>query len=290
MKVISIVNLKGGVGKTATAINMASILATERGKSVLLIGAGPRASATRFFGGDHAPVTLYDVFTRPSSWDECCWMTQVDGVDIIPASMDLLQLDVAAATADKSLVSGFGDFMAAEFAESDYDYVLIDCPPGFTAVSIAGISVSDDIIIPAKDISLTQSLLVGFDNYFHYIRASWLSPIIAIALAFGVLAGVLTWVAGPSKGIFAVGKAGYMPPFFQKTNKLGVQKNILYVQGGAVTVLSLLFVVMPSVQSFYQILSQLTVILYLVMYLLMFSGAIYLRYNKKKTDRPFRFG
>ena len=51
------------------------------------------------------------------------------------------------------------------------------------------------IIIPAKDISLTQSLLVGFDNYFHYIRASWLSPIIAIALAFGVLAGVLTWVA-----------------------------------------------------------------------------------------------
>ena len=146
------------------------------------------------------------------------------------------------------------------------------------------------IIIPAKDINLTQSLLVGFDNYFKYIHASWLSPIIAIALAFGVLAGVLTWVAGPSKGIFAVGKAGYMPPFFQKTNKLGVQKNILYVQGGAVTVLSLLFVVMPSVQSFYQILSQLTVILYLVMYLLMFSGAIYLRYNMKKANRPFRIG
>ena len=146
------------------------------------------------------------------------------------------------------------------------------------------------IIIPAKDISLTQSLLVGFDNYFRYIHASWLSPIIAIALAFGVLAGVLTWVAGPSKGIFAVGKAGYMPPFFQKTNNLGVQKNILFVQGGAVTVLSLLFVVMPSVQSFYQILSQLTVILYLVMYLLMFSGAIYLRYNMKKANRPFRIG
>ena len=146
------------------------------------------------------------------------------------------------------------------------------------------------IIIPANDISLTQSLLVGFDNYFKYIHASWLSPIIAIALAFGVLAGVLTWVAGPSKGIFAVGKAGYMPPFFQKTNKLGVQKNILFVQGGAVTVLSLLFVVMPSVQSFYQILSQLTVILYLVMYLLMFSGAIYLRYNMKKANRPFRIG
>lgn len=146
------------------------------------------------------------------------------------------------------------------------------------------------IIIPEKDINLTQSLLVGFDNYFKYVHASWLSPIIAVALAFGVLAGVLTWVAGPSKGIFAVGKAGYLPPFFQKTNAIGVQKNILMIQGLAVTLLSLLFVVMPSVQSFYQILSQLTVLLYLIMYMLMFSGAIYLRYNMKKADRPFRIG
>ncbi len=137
-----------------------------------------------------------------------------------------------------------------------------------------------------KDINLTQSLLVGFDNYFNFIKASWLSPIIAIALAFGVLAGVLTWVAGPSKGIFAVGRAGYLPPFFQKTNKIGVQKNILYLQGGAVTLLSLLFVIMPSVQSFYQIMSQLTVVLYLIMYMLMFSAAIYLRYNMKKNQSP----
>lgn len=146
------------------------------------------------------------------------------------------------------------------------------------------------IIIPQKDINLTQSLLVGFDNYFKYIHASWLSPIIAIALAFGVLAGVLTWVSGPSKGIFAVGKAGYLPPFMQKTNNLGVQKNILLLQGAAVTFLSLLFVIMPSVQSFYQILSQLTVLLYLIMYLLMFAAAIYLRYSMKDTPRPFRLG
>ncbi len=146
------------------------------------------------------------------------------------------------------------------------------------------------IIIPQKDINLTQSLLVGFDNYFKYIHASWLSPIIAVALAFGVLAGVLTWVSGPSKGIYAVGKAGYLPPFMQKANSLGVQKNILLIQGAAVTVLSLLFVVMPSVQSFYQILSQLTVLLYLIMYLLMFAAAIYLRYSMKDTPRPFRLG
>lgn len=146
------------------------------------------------------------------------------------------------------------------------------------------------VIIPQKDINLTQSLLIGFDKYFAYLHASWLSPLIAVALAFGVLASVLTWVSGPSKGIFAVGKAGYLPPFFQKANGNGVQRNILLVQGGIVTVLGLLFVVMPSVQSFYQILSQLTVVLYLIMYLIMFAAAIKLRYNMKDYERPYRIG
>ena len=145
-------------------------------------------------------------------------------------------------------------------------------------------------IIPTKDINLTQSLLIGFDNYFEYLHMSWAGPIIAIALMFGVLAGVLTWVAGPSKGIYTVGKAGYLPPFFQKSNKQGVQRNILLVQGGLVTLLSLLFVVMPSVQSFYQILSQLTILLYLIMYMLMFAAAIALRYKMKDAPRPFRLG
>lgn len=145
-------------------------------------------------------------------------------------------------------------------------------------------------IIPSDKINLTQSLLVGFDNYFEYLKISWAGPIMAIALAFGVLAGVLTWVAGPSRGIFTVGKAGYLPPFFQKTNKVGVQKNILLVQGAMVTVLGMLFVVLPSVQSFYQILSQLTVLLYLIMYLMMFAAAIFLRYKLKNVERPFRIG
>ena len=145
-------------------------------------------------------------------------------------------------------------------------------------------------IIPAKDINLTQSLLIGFDNYFRHFHISWAGPLIAVALMFGVLASVLTWVAGPSKGIFTVGKAGYLPPFFQKTNSHGVQRNILLVQGGIVTLLSLLFVVMPSVQSFYQILSQLTILLYLIMYMLMFAAAIALRYKMKDAPRPFRLG
>ena len=146
------------------------------------------------------------------------------------------------------------------------------------------------IVVPAKDISLTQTLLIGFDNYFRFLHMSWLGSVVAIALVFGVLAGVLTWVSGPSKGIFTVGRAGYLPPFFQKTNSRGVQRNILLVQGVIVTILGMLFVVMPSVQSFYQILSQLTVLLYLIMYMLMFSSAIVLRYKRPQLERPFRLG
>ncbi|MBR3773243.1 MAG: amino acid permease [Alistipes sp.] len=146
------------------------------------------------------------------------------------------------------------------------------------------------LVIPTNEINLTQSLLIGFDRYFDYLHLSWAKPVIAVCLMLGVLAGVLTWVAGPSRGIFDVGKAGYLPPFFQRTNKAGVQRNILLVQGCIVTCLALLFVVMPSVQSFYQILSQLTVLLYLIMYMLMFSAAIVLRYKLKDTPRPFRLG
>lgn len=146
------------------------------------------------------------------------------------------------------------------------------------------------VIIPEKDINLVQSLLVGFDNYFSYFHMPWVSPVMAIALAIGVLAGVLSWVAGPSKGIFAVGKAGYLPPFFQASNKQGVQKNILWVQGVIVTLLGLLMVILPTVQSFYQILSQLTILLYLIMYVLMFAAAIKLRYSMPKAYRFYRIG
>ncbi len=110
----------------------------------------------------------------------------------------------------------------------------------------------------------------------------------AIALAFGVLGGVTVWVAGPSSALSVVGRAGYLPPFFQKVNAKGAPSHILIVQGLIVTFLAIMFVVLPSVQAAYQILSQLTVTLYLIMYLLMFAAAIHLRYSEPNTPRPYR--
>jgi putative glutamate/gamma-aminobutyrate antiporter len=143
-------------------------------------------------------------------------------------------------------------------------------------------------IIPQSQINLVQSLLVSYHDFFRIYGLRFLSPIVAALLAVGVFAGVSTWIAGPSRGILAVGKAGYLPKVFQKTNKNGVQVNILLMQAGIVTILSVMFVVLPSVQAAYQILSQLTVTLYLIMYLLMFGAAIYLRYTQPNQPRTFK--
>jgi len=143
-------------------------------------------------------------------------------------------------------------------------------------------------IIPQSQINLTQSLLVAYDDFFKFFGLGFLSPIIAIMLAIGVFAGVATWVVGPSKGLLTVGRAGYLPSWLQHTNAHGVQTHILLVQGLIVTALAVMFVVLPSVQAAYQILSQLTVTLYLIMYLLMFAAAIWLRHSEPLTPRTYR--
>jgi len=143
-------------------------------------------------------------------------------------------------------------------------------------------------IIPKSDINLIQSLLVAYDKLFTFYGLSWMGPVIAVFLSFGVLAQVVAWVGGPSKGLLEVGCAGYLPRFMQKTNKFGVQVGILLTQGIVVSLLSIFFVVMPSVQTAYQIITQLTIILYLIMYMLMFSAAVYLRHSQPDRVRSFR--
>jgi putative glutamate/gamma-aminobutyrate antiporter len=142
-------------------------------------------------------------------------------------------------------------------------------------------------VIPQAKINLTQSLLVAYDDYFSAFGLDYFAPILAAALGVGVLAGVSTWIGGPSRGLLAVGESGFLPPFMQKTNKAGMQTNILLIQGAIVTLLTLLFVVLPSVQAVYQILSQLTITLYLIMYLLMFAAGIWLRIREPDHPRPY---
>jgi len=145
-------------------------------------------------------------------------------------------------------------------------------------------------VVPAKDINLTQAILVTYYDIFEWMGIPWGGSVAAIMLAVGVLVTVTTWVAGPSTGLLAGAKTGYLPPAWQKTNKHGAPVLILLVQAGIIVILAILFVVLPSVQAAYQILEQLATILYITIYLLMFSAVIRLRYSQPDRPRPFRLG
>lgn len=166
MKTIAIINLKGGVGKTTTAVNMAAIL-NDAGKRVLVIDADPQANATQFFlpgllrGPDYN--SLADLFSGISGdYDELLMETGWADVDIIPASIDLINADIASVQ-DGGKVTAISELLeliaedAAHNLTDGYDYCIIDCPPSFTAASVAAIYAADDVLIPVKVDSFSVS-------------------------------------------------------------------------------------------------------------------------------------
>ena len=140
-------------------------------------------------------------------------------------------------------------------------------------------------VVPADQLSLTAGVMQAFDAVFANFSIQWLTPIIGIALVAASLGGMLTWLAGPSRGLLLISRQeGYLPPFLQKLNKNGIQQNILVTQGIVTTVIALLYAFIPDVSSTYWIFSVITTQVYLIMYLLMFLAAIALR--RKFPDQP----
>ena len=107
-------------------------------------------------------------------------------------------------------------------------------------------------------------------------------------LAIGAFASVVTWIAGPSRGLLAAARTGLMPPMLQKRNAHGVQEGILIPQGVIVTVLALLFVLIPNGNTAFATLVDMATALYLVMYMLMFASAIRLRKIHPEVRRTYR--
>ena len=144
-------------------------------------------------------------------------------------------------------------------------------------------------VIPADQLSLTAGVMQAFDAFFANFHVSWLTPVIGLMLIAASVGGMLTWLAGPSKGLLEVGREqGYLPPYLQRLNKHGVQQNILVSQGVFTTIIALLYAFIPDVSSAYWILSVITTQVYLIMYLLMFVAAVRLRRIKPDHPRGFR--
>lgn len=168
MKTIAIMNFKGGVGKTVTTINMAAELA-NRGKRVVVIDADGQRNMSSFFGANtDSGGTLYEVLTGEAEpyYGELLQETQVEGVSILPASMELIHADLSALK-DGSINLMVVSELVATLAEDDAaDYVLIDCPPSFSASTTAALAAADEVIIPLR---LDAFSLAGMDELLYQI-------------------------------------------------------------------------------------------------------------------------
>lgn len=144
------------------------------------------------------------------------------------------------------------------------------------------------LVIPSKDIDLLQSLLVAYKRFWNVVGLNWMGNVIALMIMVGVIGQVSALVNGPSTGLMAVAQSGYLPRKLQTVNEKGVNKPILIVAGVFVSVLTLILLVLPTVESAYQIMSQMATIIYLIMVLMIYAAFIRLRRTQPGKKRGFR--
>ena len=141
--------------------------------------------------------------------------------------------------------------------------------------------------IAPDNISLISGTLATLQVFLEQYQLSPMMPILALLIAIGAIGGVSSWVVGPCKGLLAAAEHGDLPPIMQKTNDHGMPYVLMIIQGVIVSVLSLLFVLMPNISSSFWMLTVLAAQLYIVMYILLFTSGIVLKYKKKNTKRVY---
>ena len=152
MRTAVILNLKGGVAKTATAVNVAAILASDYKQRVLLIDADSQCNSTEFYGGDPAKGNLAELL-RSGSQEDAAWgiqSTRFTGVDLLAGDESLMDLDLTKVELQDVRATVLRDMVQSLDKMSLYDWVLVDCPPAFNAASAAALIAADEVIIPIK--------------------------------------------------------------------------------------------------------------------------------------------
>ena len=147
-KIIAFANQKGGVGKTTTCINVAAYIAAM-GKKVLIIDMDPQGNATSGVGieKNNDLKTLYNVIDKEVLIDEVILPTVVDGLDVVPATVDLAgaEIDLVQMNSREHVVK-----KALDRVKDKYDFILIDCPPSLGLLTVNALTASNSVIIPIQ--------------------------------------------------------------------------------------------------------------------------------------------
>jgi putative glutamate/gamma-aminobutyrate antiporter len=192
-----------------------------------------------------------------------------------------------------SLIAIMASFLGVELAGvhvNDIDKPQRNFPKAvmfsslFILLSMILGSLAIAFVLPEKEINLVAGVIQVFNNLFDSFGLRGLTPLLAILIVIGSIGGITNWLISPAKGLMHAAEFGYMPAFFMRKNKHGVAHPILIGQAVLVSLVCLIFLLVPSVNAFYWFLTALSTELYMIMYILMFFAALRLHY--KYVNRP----
>ena len=164
-KIIAIANQKGGVGKTTSAINLSAALA-DLGKKVLAIDMDPQGNMTSGFGLNKNDVenTIYDLFLSHADIKQCIHENILDNLDIVPSNMNLSAVEIQLIDTENREYIIKNE---VEKVKSNYDYIILDCPPALSLLTINALTTANSVLVPIQS---EYYALEGLSQLIHTIE------------------------------------------------------------------------------------------------------------------------
>lgn len=144
------------------------------------------------------------------------------------------------------------------------------------------------VVLPASKINLVDGIMAAFQQFFINYHMQWFLPVVGIMILLGSVGGMINWMISPAKGLMQVAEQGYLPKWFSYKNKHDVASHVLIVQAILVSLMCTAFLLMPSVNGSYWLLTDLSTELYVLMYIFMFIAALVIKYKYAHLEKGFQ--